>query len=136
MIGPLVYFEIKSRKSTNESLYEKLKRLCNPSLYFKDYNKEKIDCANDLYKRITKTAPDDQETLLLLAREAEEKLGVSFVDAGKIIMLKKQVNPKKFMNPYQPEKVSFANELYAILNKEKVSYADIIEVEKGIEKLQ
>ena len=40
------------------------------------------------------------------------------------------------MNPYQPEKVSLANELYAILNKEKISYADIIEVEKKLVKLQ
>ena len=136
LVGPLLYLEIRSRKSLNESLYDKLKRLCNPSLYMKDYNKERIDSANDLYKRITETALDDQETLLQLASEAEEKLSVSFVNVEKILLLKKQVNPKRFLNPYQPEKVSLANELYAILNKEKVSYADIIEVEMKSEKLQ
>ena len=136
MVGPLLYLEIKRKESLNESIYDRLKKLCNPTLYLKDYNKEKIDYANNLYKRITETAPDDQDALLLLVREAEEKLRVNFVDARRINLLKKRVNPKLFMNPYQSEKVSLANELYAILNKEKISYADIIEVEKKLVKLQ
>lgn len=134
--GPIIYLEIMNRKVRNESLYSKLKRLCNPSLYMKDYNKDKIDTANAIYKKITETSPDDKETLLLLVKEAEEKMDISFVDSIKVASLKKQVNPKRFMKPYQPEKVSLANELYAILNKEKVSYTDIIEIEKKVEKLQ
>lgn len=134
--GPIIYLEIMNRKARNESLYSKLKRLCNPSLYMKDYNKDKIDTANAIYKKITEASPDDKETLLLLVKEAEEKLDIIFVDSTKVASLKKQINPKRFMKPYQPEKVTLANELYAILNKEKVSYTDIIEIENKIEKLQ
>jgi hypothetical protein len=70
-----------------------------------------------------------------LQSQAEEELGVSFVDLEMVEKLKKKVNPKRFMKPYNPEKVTLANELYSRLSKENISYKDIIEIEEQSKKL-
>lgn len=81
------------------------------------------------------TSPDDKDTLYDLQSQAEEELGVSFVDLEMIEKLKKKVNPMRFMKPYNPEKVTLANELYSRLSKENISYKDIIEIEERSKKL-
>jgi len=133
--APLLYLEIKHKKKINETIYNKLKRLCNPSKFVKEYDKEKVDKANAIYQKLMTTSPDDKDTLYDLQSQAEEVLGVSFVDSEMIEKLKKKVNPKRFMKPYNPEKVTLANELYSRLSKENISYKDIIEIEERSKKL-
>ena len=132
---PLLYMEIKHKKKINETLYNKIKRLCNPSKFVKEYDKEKVDKANVIYQKLMNTSPDDKDTLYDLQSQAEEVLGVSFVDSEMVEKLKKKVNPKRFMKPYNPEKVTLANELYSRLSKENISYKDIIEIEERSKKL-
>lgn len=132
---PLLYMEIKHKEKINETLYNKIKRLCNPSKFIKEYDKEKVDKANAIYQKLMKTSPDDKDTLYDLQSQAEEELGVSFVDLEMVEKLKKKVNPKRFMKPYNPEKVTLANELYSRLSKENISYKDIIEIEERSKKL-
>ena len=132
---PLLYMEIKHKKKINETLYNKIKRLCNPSKFVKEYDKEKVDKANAIYQKLMNTSPDDKDTLYDLQSQAEEELGVSFVDLEMVEKLKKKVNPKRFMKPYNPEKVTLANELYSRLSKENISYKDIIEIEERSKKL-
>jgi hypothetical protein len=127
--------EIKHKEKINETLYNKIKRLCNPSKFIKEYDKEKVDKANAIYQKLMKTSPDDKDTLYDLQSQAEEELGVSFVDLEMVKKLKKKVNPKRFMKPYNPEKVTLANELYSRLSKENISYKDIIEIEERSKKL-
>ena len=133
--APLLYLEIKHKKKINETIYNKLKRLCNPSKFVKEYDKEKVDKANAIYQKLMTTSPDDKDTLYDLQSQAEEVLGVSFVDQEMLERLKKKVNPKRFMRPYNPEKVTLANELYSRLSKENISYKDIIEIEERSKKL-
>ena len=83
----------------------------------KEYDKEKVDKANAIYQKLMTTSPDDKDTLYDLQSQAEEVLGVSFVDSEMVDRLKKKVNPKRFMKPYNPEKVTLANELYSRLSK-------------------
>lgn len=128
--APLLYLEIKHKKKINETLYNKLKRLCNPSKFVKEYDKEKVDKANAIYQKLMNTSPDDKDVLYDLQSQAEEVLGVSFVDPEMVEELKKKVNPKRFMKPYNPEKVTLANELYSRLTKENISYKEIIEIEE------
>ena len=40
-----------------------------------------------------------------------------------------RVNPKNFINPYNAEKLALANELYAIVTKEDLTYNELEEVE-------
>lgn len=127
---PLLYMEIKHKKKINETLYNKIKRLCNPSKFVKIYDKEKVDKANAIYQKLLNTSPDDKDTLYDLQSQAEEVLGVSFVDPEMVKELKKKVNPKRFMKPYNPEKVTLANELYSRLTKENISYKEIMEIEE------
>jgi hypothetical protein len=94
-----------------------------------------VDKANAIYQKLMKTSPDDKDTLYDLQSQAEEELGVSFVDLEMVKKLKKKVNPKRFMKPYNPEKVTLANELYSRLSKENISYKDIIEIEERSKKL-
>lgn len=133
--APLLYLEIKHKKKINETIYNKLKRLCNPSKFVKEYDKEKVDKANAIYQKLMNTSPDDKDTLYDLQSQAEEILGVSFVDQEMLERLKKKVNPKRFMKPYNPEKVSLANELYSRLSKENISYKEIMEIEERSKKL-
>ena len=49
--------------------------------------------------------------------------------------LKEKVNPKRFLNPYNAEKVSLANELYAILTKDNLTYTELIEVKEKFKHL-
>lgn len=130
IIRPLLIKEIRYRRVLKESLYEKIKRLSNPEQFIKEYDKEKVDKANIIYQKLLETSPDDIEALKDLIKQAEEELGVNFVDKEKIVVLKKKVNPQKFMKPYQPEKVTLANELYSILNNEDITFEELMEVEE------
>lgn len=132
---PLLYMEIKYKEKLNETLYNKIKRLCSPSKFVKEYDKEKVDKANVIYQKLMNTSPDDKDTLYDLQSQAEEVLGVSFVDPEMVERLKKKINPKRFMKPYNPEKITLANELYSRLTKENISYKEIMEIEEQSKKL-
>ena len=124
---PIIILIVKNRKHTkikNETLKERLMRKCSPSAFMTNYDKAKIDCANELYKEISKT--EDPEQLLILADKAQKELGVSLIDQVDLEELKKKCNPSKFMEPYDPEKVSLANEIYSILSESDLTYSEFI----------
>ena len=131
-IIPLWRKEAKYKKIKYESLFDKLMRVCNPANFVDDYNKEKVDKANGIYQKLMATSPKDLETLQALREEAENELSISFVDKEKIAELKEKVNPKRFMKPYNAEKVSLANDLYSRLSKENISYKELMDIETKI----
>ena len=93
----------------DESIYDKLKRLCNPVNFMENYNKEKVEIANQIYSKLMVANPNIDE----IAVEAEKLLGIQLVDIHQIEDLKKKLHPKNFMNPYDAQKISLANELYS-----------------------
>ena len=129
-IIPLTIKEHNVNKRKSEPLYQKLCRLCNPKEFIKDYDKEKVDKANALYKRLMETKPDDKDALMEISEKAIDDLGISLIEEEKISDLKDKVNPQRFMNPYNAEKVTLANELYAILSKHELTYRQFTEVEE------
>lgn len=134
---PIVILLIKTRreqKKRNESLKERLLRKCSPSVFMKNYNKEKVAIANDLYKSIVST--DDYLTLIKLAYRAQKELSINMIEDQEMNDLKALCNPTKYMKPYDAEKVSLANELFAILSKSDLSYLDFIDVQKRSKDLQ
>ena len=127
-IVPLSIMEYKSNKRKAETLRERLLRLCNPQNYMRNYDKEKVDKANRLYQRLLQTKADDKESLMEIQEMAVSELGISFVEKEDLEELKEKVNPMNYMNPYNADKVTLANELYDILCKKDLSYREFVDV--------
>lgn len=137
VVIPLGIIDAKHQKLKNESLYEKLKRSCNPANFMgrENYDKGKVDKANVIYKRLLEINAEDSEALNELQQQAAADLGINLIDSEKLADLKEKVNPKNYMTPYNPDKVALANELYAILSKEKLTYKELVEVEEKSKQL-
>ena len=78
---------------------------------------------------------EESEVLNELQLQAVKDLGINLIDAEKLADLKEKVNPKNYMTPYNPDKVTLANELYAILTKEGLTYHEMTEVEEEAKQL-
>lgn len=132
VVIPLWIVDSKHQKVKDEDLYDKLKRLCNPANFISGdtYDKTKVDWANAIYKGLLETNKDDKDALNLLQQQAVTYLSINLIDAEKLAELKERVNPKNYLSPYNPEKVSLANELYSILNKDGLSYSEMANVEE------
>ncbi|OUN73659.1 hypothetical protein [Barnesiella sp. An55] len=135
LIAPFTIRQIKSHKKKSETIYQRLVRLCNPKEFIDNYDKNKVERANLIYKRLLDTSPDDKDALMSILSLASSELGINFIDKDEIKELKEKVNPKRFLNPYNAEKVSLANKLYAILNKDDISYSEVIEVKEKLKNL-
>ena len=130
IIIPLTIKESKVNKRKSETLYQRLCRMCNPSNFIKDYDKEKVDKANEIYQRLVEIKPDDKEVLMSLQAEAVKSLGIVLIDKEKLKDLTEKVNPQRFMNPYNAEKVKKANDLYSRLTKEGLTYEEFAQIEE------
>lgn len=128
----LTYREIKENKQT---LLKRILTQCNPKKFIKNYDGHSLEIANNIYSKALVTDANDNEEVLRLASLAESELGVMLVSKSDIRILKKKCNPKKFMNPYNAEKVAIANELYTKLKQEKLSCADYIEIKSKLNSL-
>lgn len=135
LIVPLTIKERKANKIKKEPLYYKLLRLCNPSIYMKDYDKAKVETANVLYQKLLNTSSADVEAINEIQAEAVSKLGITLIDKEQLEDLRKKVHPKNFTKPYNAEKVALASELYSILQKENLTYNEFIDVIEQSKKL-
>ena len=137
VVIPLWIIEAKHNKIKEESLYDKLKRLCNPANFIKggNYDKEKVDKANVIYKRLMEITAEDKEALEEIRLQAVADLSIILIDSEKLADLKEKVNPKNYLTPYNAEKVALANELFAILSKDGLSYDDFVDVEEKSKQL-
>ncbi len=130
LIIPLTIKESKVNKKKSETLYQRLVRLCNPMNFIDNYDKEKVEKANIIYKKLLETTPDNNDALIEIQIQASSELGINLIDKAELEDLREKVNPKRFINPYNAEKVSLANELYATLVKENLTYGELIEVKE------
>lgn len=135
IIIPLTIKESKVNKRKSETLYQCLCRLCNPSIFMKNYDKEKVDKANEIYQKLMEIKPEDKAALMSLQAEAVANLGVVLIDTEKLKDLTEKVNPQRFMNPYDAEKVKLANDLYSRLTKEGLTYEEFEEIEESSKSL-
>lgn len=135
LIIPLTIKERKANKIKAETLYQRLLRLCNPKNFIKEYDKDKIDKANKLYQPLLNMNSDDKDALMQMQSMAVSELGISLIDKEELDELKQKVNPQNFMQPYDAEKVSLANELYSILSDENIDYVKMMEVKEKLKTL-
>lgn len=141
MLGAIIPLSVIVRKreiELNESLYDKLLRLCNPANYISgdNYDKAIVDKANEIYKRLKSISDNDIDSINAIQAEAVSELGINLIDEERINYLKKLADPRNYLNPYNPDKVALANELFAILSKHDLSYAELAEVEERIKILR
>ena len=97
----------------NKYLLNELLDKCNPQNFMTPYNYEKVKIANELYPRLLKCEGNDNEELVEIRKEAISKLGIILSTSTIFEELCKTCNPQQFMNPYNPDKVAKANELYS-----------------------
>ena len=135
LIVPLMIIERKSKRKKAETLYQRLCRLCNPKEFMQNYDKVKVDKANSIYQSLMNTNPEDKETLMEIQAIAVSELGITLIEAEEVEELKERVNPQRFLNPYNAEKVALANELYATLSKDGLTYNEFVEVEEKAKSL-
>ena len=57
-----------------ESLYAELKIKCNPNKFMVPYDKERVSQANELYRQLMETSPQNEETLRQLRSKAIKEL--------------------------------------------------------------
>lgn len=131
---PLVIIDNKKRKLAEETLQERLKRLCNPQNFMKNYDMKKVETANALYQRLM-TVGLGESALNEISQTAITELGITLIDETRLKKLKEKVNPRRYMKPYNAEKVSLANELFARISKTELTYEEYIEIEKESKKL-
>lgn len=125
----LIYKDLKESKQT---LLKRILSKCNPKEYVKNYDGHLLDIANNIYRQAIITDVNDDEEIMKLASLAESGLGIVLISKSDIRSLKKKCYPKRFMNPYNPEKVAIANDLYTKLNQEKLSCAEYFDIKKKL----
>lgn len=125
----------KKNKRANESDYHRLLRLSHPHNFMKPYDKDKVEKANCIYKEAEQINKDDVGKINSLIQKCIDELEISFIDSVSLEELKRLVNPERFMNPYDAEKVQIANDLFAILSKPDLTYAEYVEVKNKAVKL-
>jgi hypothetical protein len=101
----------------------------------KQYNQETIEIANHIYSSAKECKIEDKETIEKLCVEAETKLNICFVRNNEKKELLKRCNPKRFMKPYDAEKVTRANEIYGRIKQGKLSYSDYIKIKSEVDEL-
>lgn len=128
----LLVMVYKERKERNRTLLERLKIKCNPKRFVKNYNGEKLKSANDIYSKAIALDVNDESAIIELASRAENELGIFLISKNEIKELKELCNPKRFMTPYDAQKVERANELFCKLSQGVVSYSALAIIKEEI----
>lgn len=126
----LIVLEVKRRRQFKEPIYDKLMRVCNPGNFIKPHDTNKFEIATNLYKKLQEISREDVEEMINIQKEVVVKLGVDLIDKEERKKLLKDINPKKWMNPYNEEKIKLANELYVKLNAQDLTYSEFILIKK------
>lgn len=131
----LLVWIVKESREHKQTLLQRIIIKCNPKKFVKNYNVEKLKSANDIYSKAIATDVSDEKSIMELASRSENELGISLVSKNDIKELKALCNPKKFMKPYDPQKVEKANELYWKLGNGVVLCSEYQLIKKEIEHL-
>ena len=121
-----------------KSLKGELLLKCNPKQFMNPFNSDLVTKSNKLYAEIKNTASDDKKTLLIYRRKIISELGVAFETSSLLKKILKKSNPKKYLKPYNPDKLAIANDIYskAIEHKEDIEFLEELleRIKKELEK--
>lgn len=104
------------------SLKDELLVKCNPENFLTPYNKEKVVKANEIFKELKENLEQTDDELIVLRNRAINELKIPFDTTNTYAYVIEHSNPKKFLDPYNPQKLIIANEIYsqALQNKENI----------------
>jgi hypothetical protein len=94
-----------------KNLYDELTSKCHPKNFMEPYDHQKVKVANEIYSDLLNNA-DDITKLRELRDRAIKELGIQFSSKELYEKLLDFTNPQKFMEDYDADKVSVANDLY------------------------
>ena len=129
---PTIIAGNRKKKIQNEDLKDKLLRMCNPSNFMSPYDEQKVAAANDIYERLISIPAEDTEELKQIRRQAATTLGLSFVDKDLLQQLINKANPKRYMEPYDAEKVRIANQIYTRLMAGGLDVDEVEQIQEEI----
>ena len=134
-IGIYKKFRQKEIAKIQKPLYERLYDACNPKLFLKPYDQQKVLLASDIRKQIT-LHKDSEDAIHELHIKAKNELGINVLDNHRLDQLEKLVNPSHFMQQGNEQNFLLANELYAKLkNREALLYNDYLMIEQEVTRL-
>ena len=120
------YEETKATKFAKDNnvaysrlIYNELIAKCNPKCFMDPYDYEKVKYANWLYPKIEGCSCDDFDRIRDLRHLAMVNLGIRFSTYSIYKLLCQECNPRKWMEPYNQEKVTIANEIYDKIQRNK-----------------
>lgn len=122
-------------KSYRKTQHYQLRINCNPQRFIKHYNKDKIDKANALYRKIMNTPPNDNDTITSLINEAIQLYGIKSVFKKEYLRLVKRCDPSRYTKPYNAEKLELVNKLSSCLQKDDLSYTEFESVKNEARQL-
>ena len=131
----LVVIYIIQWKKSKETILDRIKKASYPKRYIKKYNQETLEIANKVYNKALNTSMDDKETIFELCNLVETRLGVPLVRKKDITILLNKSNPKHFMKPYNTDKVTKANILYAKLKQGNIKYIEFLQIMSEVDSL-
>ena len=115
-----------------ESLFVELTSKCHPRNFMQPYDHQKVKIANEIYSEVLQSENDiDRQKTLRL--KAIEELGIRFSTRAVYQKLLEKVNPQRFMEDYDAEKVALSNDFYQRI---KDNADDIIELEDIMEEIE
>lgn len=131
----LLVFNARVHKRIKQTALQRIIRHSKPNLYLKEYDCKKVEIANSIYKKALSTDESDESAILELCDRIENDLGVTLIEKTEIRDLQNRCNPKKFINPYNAEKLEKANNLFAILQEGVIGYRSLVAIRKEVDKL-
>lgn len=134
LLIPIITKYRRKEKKRNQPIFDKLKDKISPANFMNPYDETKVGKANILFDQLMKTNPSDIDSLKRIREQATDELGVSFISEEYIEELKTKCNPKRFMEPYDAEKIQIANSLYNKLLNNENNIETIEEIEGEINK--
>ena len=134
-IGIYKKFRQKEIAKIQKPLYERLYDACNPKLFLKPYDQQKVLLAGEIRKQIS-LHKDSEEAIHELYMKAKNELGINVLDSHRLDQLEKLVNPSHFMQQGNEQNFLLANELYAKLkNRDTLLYNDYLVIEQEATRL-
>lgn len=134
-IGIYKKFRQKEIAKIQKPLYERLYDACNPKLFLKPYDQQKVLLAGEIRKQIS-LHKDSEEAIHELYMKAKNELGINVLDSHRLDQLEKLVNPSHFMQQGNEQNFLLANELYAKLrNRDTLLYNDYLMIEQEATRL-
>lgn len=100
----------------------------SPANFIEPYDKNKVEKANEICMQLSKLEMWDKHSIISIVTKAESSLGIETINSEMIEELKYIFNIRNFMDPYDADKISYANKVFGILASGKITIKDYLAI--------